>query len=144
MSQVLQRWEEFGVASTSTVVNGICIQGVVEGVRNDQGESEIHINARTTNFAMFDEAQGAVYVSLLMNSTSVASYSTTCPRNPGRGFAPPTVRQGLTSAPLPKDVTFNRIGLRFVNLDDPVGGTVDWSKVIELGALISSTTLEEV
>ena len=139
--QVLQHWEDFGTANTPTAKNGIRIDVVIEGVRRDDGVMEVHINVTTTNFAAFDNATGAVKVGLLNDNGAVAEYVASSPRNPGRGFQPPTVRQGFRSDVLPQNQSFKRIGLSFTNLDNPDGFTVDWQKIIELGVTIITTTL---
>jgi hypothetical protein len=134
--QVTQHFEQFGTANTPTAKDSIRIDGVVEVVKHDNKGSAIHINVTTTNFAIFDNATGAISIGLLKGGAEVASYVTQSPRNPGRGFQPPTVRQGFRSEELPAGLQFDRIGFKFANLDDANGFSVDWEKVIEIGVMI--------
>lgn len=139
--QVIRHWEDFGTANTPTAPSGIRIDVVVEGVRRGDGITEMHVALTTTNFAMLDNAVGAVKVGIMMDGETIAQYVVQSDRNPGRGFSAPTVRQGFRSEVLPTGLTFNRIGLVFANLDNADNITIDWQKVIEIGATILTTTL---
>lgn len=114
--EILQEFNEFGVANTPTAGGAVRMLGRTQVVKRD-GNIFLVMDLHTENSAVFDNATGALRVALLSHGVPNSSYTIVTDRNPGRGFQPATQRDAHQEQEVPKGLAFDGLGFTFYNQD---------------------------